>query len=187
MNITAFLRILHLEIEKETLSFSTKTLRWCRLPYSDHPKGCPNYNKNPLCPPNAPFLKEKINHFRYFYLILGRFNFLKYKEEMLLRHPDWSERQATCVLYWQSSVKRHLKEYIRDIYERNPEVSMFLLSCGSGFQNLNIPQEKIYSMEAVGIDVLNTLKANDIKFEIKPQNEVVLVNLLCSMDKLTFQ
>lgn len=103
---------------------------------------------------------------------------------MLLKHPNCSDRQATCVLYWQSSVKKHLKKFIRKIYDTNPTTSLFLLSCGSGFKNLDIPQTKIYSMEATGIDVFNTLKRNKIKFELKPENFVLFVNLFCSRDKL---
>jgi hypothetical protein len=103
---------------------------------------------------------------------------------MLLKHPDWSDRKANCVLYWQSSVKKQLKDFISKIYDTNPNTSLFLLSCGSGFKNLTIPQSKIYSMEAAGIDVFNTLKRNKIKFELKPENFVLLVNLLCSRNKL---
>jgi hypothetical protein len=31
----------------------------CRLPYPNHPKGCPNYGKRALCPPKAPALGRR--------------------------------------------------------------------------------------------------------------------------------
>ena len=162
MNISSLLELSHLEITKDTIQFTEKTRRWCRLPYLNHPNGCLNFDKSPLCPPKAPYLRDKITHYNYFYLILGRFNLSKYKRQMLLKHPNWSDRQARCVLYWQSSVKKHLKKFIRKIYDTKLTTSLFLLSCGSGFKNLDIPQTKIYSMEAAGIDVFNTLKRNKI-------------------------
>ncbi len=43
---------------------------------------------------------------------------------------------------------------------------------------MKIPQEKMYSMEAVGINVIKTLINDNIDFELKPKNKVVLVCLL---------
>ncbi|MBD3212678.1 MAG: hypothetical protein GF311_08715 [Candidatus Lokiarchaeota archaeon] len=168
------------EINKESIIFTTKTRRWCSLPYPNHPNGCPNYNKNSLCPPKAPFLNIIIEEYKHFYLIIGHFNLAKYKKEMLRRHPNWSDRQATCVLYWQGSAKKHTKEYINKIYEKNTGNQLFLLSSGSGFNSLDIEQEKIYSMEAAGINVFETLKKNNIEFEVKPKDFILIVNLLCS-------
>ncbi len=184
MNISGLLTINCVEILPETIHFTKKTRLWCRLPYPDHPNGCPNYNNNPVCPPNAPFLSNITDNYNYFYLITGRFNLLSYKESMLQRHPKWSERQATCVLYWQGSAKRHIKDFVKEIYSEHPENSFFLLSSGSGYKRLDIQQEKIYSMEAAGIDVFKTLRKNSIKFELKPKRFVLLVNLLCSDKEL---
>jgi predicted metal-binding protein len=186
LDISNLLKIFYISIKKNAIKFTQKTKLWCCLPYPDHPNGCPNFDKNPLCPPKAPFLKNKLNKFNYFYLIIGRFNLSKYKEEMLIRHPSWSEKQAKCVLYWQSSAKRHIKDYIERIYEKNSNRSFFLLSSGSGFKNIRIPQEKIYSMEAVGINVFKTLDNNNIEYELKPEKIILLVNLICSNKKLKF-
>jgi predicted metal-binding protein len=180
------LNISYHEINKDSIKFTTKTRRWCRLPYLKHPNGCPNYGKNSLCPPKAPFLKTTIDKFNHFYLIIGKFNLVKYKKGMLRRHPNWSDRQAKCVLYWQGSAKKHMKEYIKTIYEKHTENNMFLLSSGSGFKNVKIPQKKIYSMEAAGINVFETLRKNNIEFELKPENYILLVNLLCSSEKVDF-
>lgn len=183
MNISDLLTIKTFKINEKSIKFTHKTRLWCQLPYPNHPKGCPNYNKNLLCPPKAPFLKEYISRYNHFYLIVGRFNLSKYTILMLENHPDWSERQAACVLYWQGSAKKHLKEYIKNIYRNNSDKTLFLLSSGSGYKNLEIQQEKIYSMEAAGIDVFTTLRENNIKFHVKPKDFVLLVNSLCS-DKI---
>ena len=174
------------EIDRSSIYFTPKTQKWCILPYYGHKKGCPNYNKNPLCPPNAPFLEKLIEIYNHFYLIYARFSLLKYKKIMLNKHPNWSERQATCILYWQNSVKKYLKEYIKQIYKNNHKNSFYLFSSGSGYKTKEFTQEKIYSMEAIGINVFKTLNESKIDFEIKPKNYVLLVNLLCSKNKIIF-
>ena len=100
-------------------------------------------------------------------------------------NPDFfnSDARLKCVIYWQSSVKRLLKDEIKHMYNNNFIYdNYYLLGCGSGFNDklLNKFQYKIYSMESIGIDVFRTLKNNNIDFELKPKNKVVLVCLLCS-------
>ena len=172
------------EIAKTSIFFTNKTHKWCILPYPGHPKGCPNYNKNQLCPPSIMNFTGELDKFKFFYLVYAKFDLYNYKKEMLKIHPNWSERQATCVLYWQSSVKKHLKEYIKNIYVKNNKKSIYILSCGSGFQDDTFLQEDVYSMEAVGINVFKTLKKNEILFELKPKNFVLLLNLLCTKARL---
>jgi len=184
MKIKNLVKIKIKEINFNTIHFTLKAQKWCILPYPGHPKGCPNYNKNPLCPPNAPFLKKIITKFDYFYLIYAKFDLLKYKKLMLNKHPSWSDRQATCILYWQSSVKKLLRGHIEMIYEKNSQNQFYLFSSGSGYKFHKFDQKKIYSMEAIGINVMKILKDNNIKFEIKPKNFVILVNLLCAKEKV---
>lgn len=181
------IKIHSLRINKETIHITKKTRLWCQLPYPNHPQGCPNYKKNPLCPPKVKFMKEIIEVFQYFYLIYAIFNLKNQRERMLSIHPEWSNKQANCLLYWQGSVKKELKDYIKRIILLNDNVKIFILSCGSGFKLKNCNQEKIYSMEAVGINVFHTLKNNNIGFEIKPKNKVILTNLLCSNKPLLIQ
>jgi uncharacterized pyridoxamine 5'-phosphate oxidase family protein len=105
---------------------------------------------------------------------------------MMKRHPKWSYRQASCVLYWQGSVKRRIKTILKQIYRKNPNNQFYLFASGSGFKEILNNQEKIYSMEAAGIDVFKTLRNNDIEFEIKPKKFLLLVNLLCAARPLKF-
>lgn len=177
MNTQKLTKIKEKDIEIDTLVITRKTRLWCQLPYPNHKNGCPNYNKNPLCPPHSPF-SINFAYFNYFRLIYAIFDFKQYKEIRKLEKPHWSDAQIRCVLYWQSSIKKLLKDHIKSYYNNISPDYLYLLGCGSGFKLIN--QSKIYSMESVGIDVFKTLKNNYIDFELKPKNKVVLVCLLCS-------
>ena len=63
------------------------------------------------------------------------------------KHPEWTEKQANCCLYWQSSVRKELKV----------EANKFLES--------NIGYEVNYTPEAMGLKVTETLKNNGIILE----------------------
>jgi len=174
-------------VKKEDIEFTKKTRLWCKLPYPNHPRGCPNYNKNSLCPPSAKYMDYLLEYYSYFYLIYAIFNLKSQRERMLTLHPNWSKKQANCLLYWQNSVKKALKEYIQKITAKNVEKEIYILSCGSGFKINCSNQSEIYSMEAVGINVISTLKNVNIPFEIKPKNKVILVSLLCSNERLLLE
>lgn len=184
MEIKKLIQIRKIKIDSKSIKFTKRTRLWCQLPYPDHPKGCPNYNKNPNCPPLAKFMKKILIEYLHFYLIYAEFDLKIQKERMLSLHPNWSNRQANCLLYWQNSVKKELKNHIKKIFIMNNNSDLFLLSCGSGFNSNDYNQETVCSMEAAGIDVFNTLKNNNISFEIKPKNKVLLITLLCSNEKL---
>lgn len=184
MDITDLLTFNIQEIEKSSIHFSKKPFRWCTLPYPNHPNGCPNYNKNPLCPPNTQILDYKLDNYNAFYLVYAKFQLSEYIKEMLEKHPGWFYRQASCVLYWQGSVKRCIKTILKIIFRKNPDNQFYIFASGSGFKKVLCDQEKIYSMEAGGIDVFKTLRNNDIKFEIKPKKFILLINLLCAKNPI---
>lgn len=187
MKIEQLTSIYKKKIPKETIKFSKKTWLWCKLPYPNHPNGCPNYNKSDICPPHVKYMDNLTQIYNHFYIIYAIFNLERQRKRMLRKHPNWSIRQANCLLYWQGSVKKQLKKCILKIYERNKEKNLFLLSCGSGFKLKEFKQKQIPSMEAVGIDVLDTMKNNHINFELKPMNKVILSNLICSNEELLIE
>lgn len=102
--------------------------------------------------------------YRKLKLIIAKFDFEKYIHLMQQKNPNWSQKQIRCVLYWQSQIKKILK---KEIQKYHPDL---VLSCGSGIGT--------YSMEAVGIDVMNSLKKLNFPIEIKPQHYVHLVCLI---------
>ncbi|KKN18395.1 hypothetical protein LCGC14_0956210 [marine sediment metagenome] len=175
------------ETSRDAITFTTKTQLWCQLPYPNHPKGCPNYNNKETCPPKARYKPEILDHYSNFFLIYANFNIKKQKERMLEIHPNWSQKQASCLLYWQNSVKKKLRDFINEIYRRNKKKRIYILSCGSGFNSMDFNQDLVYSMEAIGIDVLNTLRNNSIDFEVKPIEKAILTTLLCSIEPLLIE
>ena len=167
-------------VNRTSIKFTNKTHKWCTLPYPGHKKGCPNFNKNPLCPPNTKIMENTLKNYSSFYLILANFDIFKYSNYLLQKHPLWSERKARCLLYWQKSVKKLIKEYIRNIIFMNPNNKFYLFCSGAGESIPLLEQDEIYSMEAAGIDVIHSLINNNIEIEVKPKKKVLLVNLLCS-------
>ena len=185
MKIEELVTIEELEINKDTIHLTKKTKLWCQLPYKNHKKGCINYNCL-LCPPNSPYFKDFINDYKHFYLVYAIFNFKRYKELRKLENPKFfnSEARLKCVIYWQNSVKSLLRKKIKHMYIKNfiAPSNFYLLGCGCGFTDklLKILQIIIYSMESVGIYVFKTLKNNNIDFELKPVDKILLVCLLSS-------
>lgn len=84
----------------------------CVKPYYNHPKGCPNYNKRNLCPPAALLLTEFIDLDKRVLAVCVHFNLGMHVERMKDKHPNWSQRQCECCLYWQGSVKKKLKDEV---------------------------------------------------------------------------
>jgi len=169
------------EIKKETIIRYKEIKELCKRKYKGHNKGCPNIEKCKV----IPFFDdiEKINK-EYYYLLYANFQYDKYQELRKLEKSEWTDNQVRCVLYWQNSVKKLLKETLEYIYEWNGFYvnNIYILGCGSGFK-LSF-QNQVYSMESVGINVFSTLKLNDIPFDIKAINNVKLVCLICSNYKI---
>lgn len=165
-------------ISKDTIIFIKSTNRrnkFCQMAYPRHPKGCKNYDRYPLCPPKIPIRTDILEIYNYFNLVYIRFDYKQYLQIMKEQTKDneyWTENRQKSVIYWQHSLKRLLKNYIKEkgfIYDE-------IFGCGSGF--LKSP-----SMESIGINVFSTLKRNMISYEIKPQNSIILVCLLVSKHK----
>jgi predicted metal-binding protein len=139
-------------------------LLWCQRKYPRHSKGCPNYNKSDNCPPNVPHGKDQALQYGRYTLIWAHFDLHQFKEIRRTEHPDWSERQLGNSRHWQNQLKRMMRDYIREQFNFEPDsesTDVILFGAGSGFWNRP-------SMEAVGINVLSTLKKNKIKYLIKP-------------------
>jgi len=124
----------------------------CRLKYSNHPKGCPNYGKKNGCPPLAKSLKMLIE-FSPIFVIWNVFLFGRHVQKMKYKHPDWSERQARCCLYWQGTARKQLREEVSNFLLVHPD--MYIIRCP----------------EASGVDVTKTMASID-KFLEWPPEEV---------------
>ncbi len=86
----------------------------CALPYPGHPKGCPNLGKAARCPPNAPMYKgsETVR------IAAIQYNLAARAEELKEDNPHFTNRQSRCCLYWQGTVRKALREHIREHYDQ---------------------------------------------------------------------
>ena len=82
---------------------------WCKFPYPNHPKGCPNYGREG-CPPKAPFIADVMDLRKPIYIAFSEFNLFAHVEKMRAKFPNWSERQLKCVLYWQGTSRKYMKQ-----------------------------------------------------------------------------
>jgi len=136
---------------------------WCKLPYPDHPKGCPNYGKKQGCPPQAPLVGDYFDLNENHYFVVVKFDLGAHIKKMITRHPNWTNRQARCVLYWQGSVNKSLR------YE-----CQFYMTQHFG-TNYNL------CPEAMGVDVIKTCKALGLLIKPRPTDTVFKVGMLGAM------
>uniref|UniRef100_A0A6M3J910 DUF2284 domain-containing protein n=1 Tax=viral metagenome TaxID=1070528 RepID=A0A6M3J910_9ZZZZ len=113
---------------------------WCKNPYYNHPKGCPNYGQRATCPPRASLFQDFIDTNKPMLLVAVAFKLGEHIENMRLKHPDWSEHQLRCVLYWQGGVRKLLRMNIAEALKVYPY--MISTECP----------------EAMGVHVINTVK-----------------------------
>lgn len=132
---------------------------WCKLPYPNHPRGCPNYGKKKTCPPFSKPLKEVMKP--PFFLIVRSFDLKAHANRMKKLHPNWSDRQARCLLYWQGSVRKKLIE----------EAKAFIDSQDKELILIENP-------EANGVNVFKTCETVNIILERNPKKIVWKVMLI---------
>lgn len=147
-------------IKEEDIVFDSRSRgAWCKLPYPNHEKGCPNYGKKQKCPPFSKNLHELI--VPPFFLVLRDFDLEDQTDRMKKLHPNWSDRQARCLLYWQGSLRRKLIEEARTFINSQKD-KMVLLE----------------NPEANGVDVFKTCNAIGIILERNPKKNVRKVMLI---------
>lgn len=141
------------------LRINLKAREWCKLPYPDHPHGCPNYGKRYSCPPLAPVINDYLDINRQVYLVVIEFDLHEHVSRMKSLHPHWSDRQARCVLYWQGSVNKELQDECDNFEWLNP--GMITTLCP----------------EAMGVNVIATALHCGIPVKTKPIDKVFKIAL----------
>ena len=94
-----------------TINIDPAFQKLCRNPYSNHPRGCPNYGKKKGCPPQQKLFFEVFDS--DFYLIYTEFDLAAHVKKMKKKHPNWTDRQLYCCLYWQGTARKNLKAEIK--------------------------------------------------------------------------
>lgn len=122
----------------------------CVKPYTGHSKGCPNYGKKATCPHKAPLLSNVLKLNETVYVAWNRFDFGLHVGRMREKHPDWSERQLSCCLYWQGTARKALRISIEAFLKDH-----------TGMVAVTTP-------EACGVDVTLLMKRIGIKLEWPP-------------------
>lgn len=133
----------------------------CRFPYPGHPKGCPNFGKSSTCPPRAALIHELLDLNADVFVVWNRFDFGAHVERMKKRHPEWSDRQAACCLYWQGTARKELNGHIRKVLRRERKRLVV-----------------VRRPEACGVDVTSTVAEIGIKLEWPPVRWAYQVALL---------
>lgn len=118
----------------------------CVKPYPLHRKGCPNFGKKQGCPPKCPIITDTLDLSKPVYAIYNRFDIASHVENMKQKHPDWSERQLYCVLYWQPKARKQLREKIKEFLKQHRGLK--IVSCPEA-QCVNLTD----TVKAVGIEL----------------------------------
>lgn len=161
----------YISIKLEKLFFIENSGALCRLPYPGHKKGCPNFGKSPNCPPQAPKLRDKYNLEKDYYFIIQPFNLAAHKAKMKTLHPEWSDKQCACVLYWQNGVKKELRIASLNLIDKLAMSDLFDYKSTNNFDYDLIP-------EAMGLDVFKTALAHGIPIERNPQHIIYKISFI---------
>ena len=139
----------------------------CAKPYEGHPRGCPNFQKKAGCPGThpgaAPLCAEFFDLSRPTYFIYSKFDLGAHVAKMKAAHPDWSQRQLVCCLYWQGTARKALTAEVAAFYQR---MDPYLL--GNARQITTCP-------EALGVNVTETMKQGGVILQWPPTTETTHV------------
>jgi hypothetical protein len=154
--------------KKIVIDYSVRNL--CARPYPNHPYGCPNFGKRLTCPPNSHFIDDIYDISCGFWVVWIDFDLGAHRRKMKKRHPDWSERQIDCCLYWQGTANKMLREEVAD--------AEYYLDGRGGWQ-------VSYCPEALGVNVTATMRNLKIDLEWPPKEIVRKVAIFGLQKKLT--
>lgn len=130
---------------------TTETWEWCKKPYPLHRHGCPNYGKKDGCPPNVSLLWDVLVSDAPVYAIFNVFDFGSHVQRMRDKHPNWSDRQCRCCLYWQPKARKQLREKIVEFLKAHR--GLFVVK----------------NPEASGVNLTATMKKVGVELEWPPQ------------------
>ena len=137
----------------------------CTRPYPLHKNGCPNFSKRVDCPPTVCLIGENIDLTAPVYAVYNVYNFDKHVNKMRDKHPNWSDRQLRCCLYWQPTARKQLREKIEIFLQIKPGLAIIL------------------NPEAQGVNVTATMEKVGIRLEWPP--EKVTYQIALAGKKLT--
>jgi hypothetical protein len=122
----------------------------CAKPYPLHPRGCPNFFSRPTCPPAVPCFDRVFDLSKPVYAVVNEFDIGAHVERMRTSHPEWSDRQLRCVLYWQAGARKLLKAKVAEALRLLP-----------GYKATACP-------EGMGVNVTETMRRVGVLLEWPP-------------------
>jgi len=134
------------------LDFNPVVKELCKRPYYNHPHGCPNHGVRPTCPPRNETIWGFLDESKPTWVIYNRFDFGSHVERMRTKHPEWSQRQAECCLYWQGTARKQLREITKRFVSQSESNTMV-----------------ITTPEALGVNLTSTMKKIGVYLEWPPK------------------
>lgn len=147
---------------KPVMDYLVRSL--CTNPYPNHPRGCPNWSKRSSCPP-AAHLFDDVFDLSEVFAIWTTFPFGEHVHRMKTAHPDWTERQLSCCLYWQGTARKLHKIELAKFLKEHP-----------GLKATSCP-------EAMGVNVTATLNAIGENLEWPPKTKTYQVSLAAKLKR----
>lgn len=137
-------------VVKPVIDYSVRKL--CVRKYHNHSKGCPNFGKKGTCPPEIPLFCNVFDMTKDLYAVWNCFSFGKHVSRMKEKHPEWTQRQLECCLYWQGTARKQLKEKVSEFVKEHHD--MYITFCPEG----------------MGMNVTETMKSVGVELEWPPVN-----------------
>ena len=181
-----------LEIKLKDIIFDPKVQTYC---INSNFK-CPSYGHSWACPPEAPYLEEEVSKYIKFYLIYVKFNLAEYIEKEKLKHPNRKAKNIRNAFLMNNILRDELEQELKLFIGENQSQYDGKLVLWDGFCRLcfnekdkncsydsgyscRYPDKIRYSMEAVGIDVSQTVKNLNFKLEWPPNQYIYRFGLVC--------
>lgn len=181
------------QIDKKDIVFDPEVQTYCKNPKFT----CPNYGHKWTCPPEAPYLENEIQKFTDFFLIYIKrdlpmkdnnepFDFTslstKEKRKELQRYEkmrDEVEEEINKFL----NLKKHLLKKVKILWDGDCRV------CTKKGESCTFdkgtpcpyPDNRTYSMQAVGINVTKTVQNTNLDIQWPPREYVFRFTLIYSV------
>ncbi|MFW9970307.1 MAG: DUF2284 domain-containing protein [Candidatus Odinarchaeota archaeon] len=180
------------EINLEDVIFDLKVQTYCVTPNFK----CPSYGHSWACPPQAPYLEQELSKYKKFYLVFVKYNLQLYVEKRKLKNPKRNEVSIRNAFFMKNLLRDELEQEIKLCFNKYSILFNEKLILWDGFCRLCLiekgkecnydlghpcryPDKIRYSMEAVGIDVNQTVKNLNITLEWPPNEFVYRFGLVC--------
>jgi len=158
------------QIQYEDIYFDPKVQEMCISPSFK----CPFYGHSWSCPPNAPYLEKVLSTYTDFYLIYSMFDlesYIKTEKQRTSRSEFYIKNTFYLTKAFESNdqekefekfLKQHARKYKKRLllYDGTCKYCKIQKAGACTFDSgepCRFPQEKRYSMEATGIEVIRTV------------------------------